>query len=165
LAEWRFLRFTIMVTVNEPTWNVIRMCLTASAQAPYPSLPRKRESSLAPLRLLFQSNPLRWALIGFLTQKRVRCTNAYNELFFSQFGARFLGLNVCWHTLLAGRAVKKRGRGSIPPVGFADSPPFRKGGQGKGASGRRIAPPGAKKGASPCICISDNPSSSRTAKF
>ena len=36
---------------------------TSSAQAPYPSLPRKRESSLISLRLLSESQPLRWVAI------------------------------------------------------------------------------------------------------
>ncbi len=38
--------------------------LTSSTRTSHPSLPRKRESSLAPSRLLSRANPLRWASPG-----------------------------------------------------------------------------------------------------
>ena len=38
---------------------------TSSKQAPYHSLPRKRESSLISLLFLSEPNPLRWALAGY----------------------------------------------------------------------------------------------------
>ena len=41
-------------------------CVLASLQASYRSFPRKREKSLASLRLLFPENPLCWASLGAL---------------------------------------------------------------------------------------------------
>ena len=50
-----------------PTYRQMQ-CWPASKAAPYRSLPRGRESSLAPHFLLFPPNPLRWASAGVGTR-------------------------------------------------------------------------------------------------